>query len=661
MFSKLFYKIFFIILGELCFILPAVSQTETEENLLEGQIEATSSELLEHLEWLRHHRIDLNRTTVKRLQSLPFLSPVKAYQIVEERNKNGLFRSWSDLQKRLNFDKDFLNRLKSYLKISRRKPEKKKSLKFRWRGQKFSPRKSGYKTGAYPGSSWKNYQRINFFFSEHFHGGLLTEKDPGENKWNDHFVGYFTINRLSILKRLIIGNFSGETGQGLVLWGPYGLSKGADPLAPVKKHGKGILGFLYSNENSYFTGAAAEIGRGAFSLTMLVSHSPLDATLNPDGTVKSFFLSGLHRTQSEISKKNSLTETLYGGRVSGSWHFGTVGVTYWQNRYSRRISKNDPERYRFYFSGSQNYVGGIDYDLFLGRFNLFGEIAKSRSGWALIGNAVMDMGKTSIVVSYRYFDPRFQNPHSNSFGTSQINNDQDVYLGLKGKITPSTKISFYYDLFHRPWRTYYTPVPTNGNDFFVQAEQKLFPILTVVFRVRFRIKEIVKGGNTLSGLKKNIFFEQSHHLYRFNLIFHPSPQIRLKTRLEIVNLTTPAVSEEIVFSSREMGFLFYQNVWIRLSHHLTVSTRCIKFNTNSYNSRIYEFEDDLPGVLTIRPLYKKGTSWYILAKWKAFKTFQLSAKLSITYHSSVSEWGSGLEKIQGNIEKRFGLEGDLEF
>jgi len=56
----------------------------------------------------------------------------------------------------------------------------------------------------------------------------------------------------------------------------------------------------------------------------------------------------------------------------------------------------------------------------------------------------------------------------------------------------------------------------------------------------------------------------------------------------------------------------------------------------------------------------KGTRWYILAKWKAFKTFQLSAKLSITYHSSVSEWGSGLEKIQGNIEKGFGLEGNLE-
>ena len=130
--------------------------------------------------------------------------------------------------------------------------------------------------------------------------------------------------------------------------------------------------------------------------------------------------------------------------------------------------------------------------------------------------------------------------------------------------------------------------------------------------------------------------------------------------MEIVNITTPEVSEEFLLPSREeTGFLFYQNVWIRLLPHFILSTRWIKFNTDSYSSRIYEFEEDLPGVLTVRPLYKKGTSWYVIARWKPFKKFRLSAKFSITYHKNVSEWGSGLEKIQGNIEKRFGLEADL--
>jgi len=273
----------------------------------------------------------------------------------------------------------------------------------------------------------------------------------------------------------------------------------------------------------------------------------------------------------------------------------------------------------------------------------------------------MELGKTSIVVSCHYFDPRFQNPHSHSFGISQINNDQGIYLGLKGKITPSTKISFYYDLFRKPWRTYYIPVPTNGDDFFVQLEQKLFPTLAVTIKTRFRTKEIVEKRENPSGLKRNILVEESHHLYRLNLMFNPFSQIRLKTRLEMVDIAIPEVSGEIAFpSSREMGFLFYQNIRIRLFRHLTFSARWIKFNTNSYSSRIYEFEDDLPGVLTIRPLYKKGTRWYIIAKWKTFRTFQLSAKFSITYHSSVSEWGSGSEKIHGNIEKRFGVEAELE-
>ena len=467
MFSRSFYNIFLVVLTELCFMLPAISQTQTEENLLEGQTDATSSEFLEHLEWLRHHPIDLNKATLKTLELLNFLSPVKARQIIDERSKNGFFKSWNDFQKRLNFGKDFLKRFKSYLKISKKKPKKEGSLKLRWRRQKSLPKKSGYKSGIYYGSPWKNYKRIGFRFSNHFHGGLLSEKDPGEDKWNDHFVGYFAVDGLSILKKFLIGNFRAEVGQGLVLWGPYGLLKGADPLAPVKKRERGIVGFLYSSETGYFTGTAAEIGRGFFSLTMLVSRTPMDATLNSDGTVKSFSFSGLHRTQLEISKKDRLTENLYGGRIKGTWHFGTIGITWWHNQYSKMISKNDPQRYHFYFSGNQNYVVGVDYDLFSNRVNLFGEIARSRSGgWAFIANSIMDMGKTSIVVSYRYFDPRFQNPHSNSFGISQINNDQGIYFGLKGKITSSTNLSFYYDLFHRPWRTYYTPVPTNGDDFF---------------------------------------------------------------------------------------------------------------------------------------------------------------------------------------------------
>jgi len=661
--SKPFCNIFAVILVEFCFILPLSGQTETEETLLEGQTDAAASELLERLEWFRHHPMDLNRAALKKLESLPFLSPITARQIMDDRSRNGFFKSWSDFQKRLNFGEDFLTRLKPYLKISRKKSRKEKLLKLRWRRQKSFSIKSGYEKGVYYGSQWKNYQRINFHFSGHFHGGLLAEKDPGEKKWNDHFVGYFTAEKLSILKKLIIGNFRAEVGQGLVLWGPYGLSKGADPLSPVKKRERGIMGFHYSNENSYLTGGAAEIGKGPFSLTMLVSHTPLDAALNPDGTVKSFSLSGLHRTQSEISKKDRLTETLCGGRIKRTWSSGTIGVTYWQSRYSKKVSRNDPEHYRFYFSGNQNYVVGIDYDIFFDRFNLFGEIARSRSGgWAFIGNSVMGLGKTSIVVSCRYFDPRFQNPHSHSFGMSQINNNKGIYLGLKEKITPSTKISFYYDLFRKPWRTYYIPVPTNGDDFFVQLEQKLSHSLIVSFRTRFRTKDIIKKENTLSGLKRNILVEEFHHLYRLNLMFNPFSQIRLKTRLEMVDIAIPEVSGEIAFpSSREMGFLFYQNIRIRPLRYLTVSARWIKFKTDSYNSRIYEFEDDLPGVLTIRPLYKKGTRWCIIVRWKTFRTFQLSAKFSITYHSNVSEWGSGLEKIHGNIEKRFGLEADLRF
>jgi hypothetical protein len=644
------------------FITPLSSQTETEESLLEEQRNSTASELLEQLQSLRRRPIDLNRVTLQKLQSLPILSPVQARNIIHERSQNGLFRSWSDFQKRMDLDNDQSIHLSPYFTVSHRKPVKKTFFRLRWRHLRRLQKTSGYESGTYLGSPWKGVQRASFSCGQVLRGGLLMEKDQGEPRWNDHLVGYMECKYLPCHTRLLVGNFRVEVGQGLVLWGPYGLSKGADPVAPVKKRSRGFVGYVTSDENRYLTGGAIEIKRNSLCLTLLTSRKWQDAALNSDGTVKSLTASGLHRTESEIDKKKRLKETLFGGRITRSWSWGTAGVTGWWSRYSKEIKRTDPFRYRFDFQGDQNHVFGLDVDLFFHRLNLSGEIAKcSSSGWALIGNSILDLGNASFVVSYRRYDPNFQNPHSHSFGSDQVRNEEGFYFGLTVKITKSTQLRFYYDAFRKPWRTYYTPIPTRGDDLFVQLDKKFSPALAITLRARFRRGEKLETGTTSTGLARDLIQDRNHHLYRFVLQYRPSPRLKLRSRLETVNVSYPKIWGKISCPSHaETGLLIYQDLWIQPIPRLTITARWITFDTEAYDSRIYEFEGDLPGLLTIQPLYGKGSRWYLLLRYQTTRLLQLAAKFSSTTHEGVSSWGSGHDQLQGDTEHHLGVQVDLK-
>ena len=639
------------------------AQTETEETLLENQEDqADADELLEQLQAFRRHPIDLNRASLRTLQSLPLLSPVLARDIIQERIRGGPFRSWSDFRRRMNLDRDLWMHLRPYFVVSLKRSREEERVKLRWRHQKHSPNPSGYETGAYPGSPWKGYQRISLAPTHSLRGGLLLEKDPGETRWNDHLVGYVETTSIPGSTRLLVGDYRVEAGQGLVLWGPYGLSKGADPVAPLKKRSRGVLGYTASDENSYLRGGGAlQIETWAFHLTLLASRTSLDATINPDESVKTFSTSGFHRTDSETQQSNCTDETLYGGRIGTGGPWGSVGVTGWSSRYAKEVKKTDPTRYRFDFQGNRNHVLGLDYDFFFGRFNFCGELARSKSrGWAFIGSTIMETQKFSVVFSYRRYDPDYQNPHGQGFGTGGTQNEEGCYFGLSGKIPPKTRLSLYYDLFRKPWRTYSIPVPTRGDDLFVQLIQKCSSSLSITLRARFRRGEHLNQGTTPGGRKIDVLQDRIHRLFRFDCTYHPLSRLRLKSRIETATVRYPRTEGEITTPSHEeTGLLLYQDVSYHPTPRLRLSARWITFDTPSYDSRIYAFENDLPGVLSISPLYGNGSRWYILIRWKVLRCLQFTAKFSATYHDGVTTWGTGHDQIQGDTDRQFGIQLDL--
>ena len=109
----------------------------------------------------------------------------------------------------------------------------------------------------------------------------------------------------------------------------------------------------------------------------------------------------------------------------------------------------------------------------------------------------------------------------------------------------------------------------------------------------------------------------------------------------------------------ETGFLIFQDFQLKLPIELTLMGRLVFFQTNSYASRIYEFENDLTGVMNNLALYGTGMRWYFLLRYKIMQTINLSFKYSELYKPNENYLGSGYNLIHGNLDNRISLQIDL--
>ena len=65
---------------------------------------------------------------------------------------------------------------------------------------------------------------------------------------NDFSSYHLALYNLGIINKLVLGDYLLEFGQGLVLWSPYGLSKGADAVYPIKKRNNIIKPYTSSTD-----------------------------------------------------------------------------------------------------------------------------------------------------------------------------------------------------------------------------------------------------------------------------------------------------------------------------------------------------------------------------------------------------------------------------
>ena len=636
------------------------------EKILETAIEADeNSTAAEETILLEDSPLNLNTASAEELHRIPAISNLIASRIIERR-KHVRFTSIDELLDIEGITSESLSFIRKFVRIGRRNGSSDIDASFLDRTSTEIEERQGFINGAYPGSPVKELNRFHLSFGNYKSSlssivsdmeiGVLTEKDPGELNLAN-FSTYFTSFSVpSLATRFIVGDYQMEDAEGLLFWRASAFGKGSDVIAPTRKNGGGIHPYLSSDENSFFRGISASIGIDKVKVEVLYSNKTINATIDSLGHISAIDKSGLFRTESEQRKQNSSRETLIGCRAITFLLNGLkIGGTYYRTQFANPLvldGKNGE-------SASELWMRGIDVSFTTRTVDMFSEFAFDYANAlaAIAGITYEPDAALALTIVARNYPPAFQSIHGNAFGelSGQVQNENGVYVGIRAQPISWLSLSTYYDQFGHPQPTYLLPAPSHGNDFLALAECKLTEQYEITFR--FKRKDLPSGiyENDLYGRLIKGTISRIQQNYRLTGEFISSQSLRLSSRVEWVNINYGGIQ------NAEKGVLMSQAIkWNKFSP-LTIQARLALFETDSYDSSIYEFEDEVPGAYSNPALYGRGMRWYFILRYQIFSKICFAVKYAQTVKDGVKSMGTGNDEINGDSQSTMSMQVEVRF
>lgn len=626
-----------------------------EEQLLENILsEGEESSIADRILWLQEHPLDLNTAGKSELETIPGISSFEAGAIVDFRRAVKKLTRIDQVELIPGMSADLLERIRPFVFVSgaqERTPAP--VVRVRSRAVRDLQPRRGFMDNSFSGSSLKSYTRMGVESGQMLKAGILFEKDPGEKPSNGFTSGFVAASGILGQSRILVGDYLMETGQGLVFWRASAFGKGSETIDVSRKRSGGVVPYRSSDEFSFFRGGAAtyHVAMEGFDIHMTgaFSRRSLGATLITPDSVSGFYTAGLFRTETELGKRNLVSEEIIGSHVRLRSSGGlSVGASYLRARFDRGISPRNV----FDHGGKKIDILGIDGEVEIGTMTMFGEVARARGGDAAILGALWHPGRRmQLSAVYRNYSPGFVNYYANGFGErSDTRNERGLYLGGKFFVRKGIVLRVYLDQFMFPWSTPTIPLPVSGVDMFAETSVRFTPRFDITFRYARKQTEGTASETDPLGRSVRIVVARIQDRARVTATYHVSRSLRLKGRME---------GTEVRYRSAvpgESGLLFYYDIQFRPSQSLSLDARFAVFDTDSYDSRTYEYENDVRGVFSNPALYGKGRRWYLLSRYKLGTFVSISAKYAETYKEGVRTIGSGSSEIVGDVDNRLTLQ-----
>ena len=640
------------------------------------------SDYLEPLEALAANPLDLNKATLDDLLQLPGMTAIQANRLLYHRTTFGNLTSIYELQAIEGYSLQLIRQMLPYVSVkkvgardieaSQRFPKGPglqdilAGLEGEWmqRMTWIVENQTGYTdpdtilkdilgpdgnllgtdtslTTRYQGNPYRHYTRVRLRMGNHLSIGLVGEKDPGELfRWKpqqqqygyDFLSAHISLQHFGRIKRLIVGDYTLQMGQGLVLSRGLGFGKGAQVISGLKMPAYGARPYNSVNENQFLRGAMTTIGLGDFDLSLFASRTRRDASVQQTDTLDQEILmvgtlqtSGLHRTVSEQANRRVIGERVAGVRLAYRKGVFRSGMTHYQLRYDAPLSPSNAFYQTFAFRGDRHHLTGLDWDWVKGNINLFGEAAVDASG-AFGGTASLMSSLSATIdasVNIRHFDTDFFSPFAYVFAerAASVQNETGMYLGLRYAPDYHWEFQTYFDQYIFPWHRFRVSYPSQGFEWMAQLTYRFNRATRVYLRVRTEQTERNPNAEVQQILGSPVPIQRDQIRVHFQT--NINRVIGLRTRLEGSRFTEQGQADAY-------GWLMYQDLSWRHGFRWKLTGRFAVFNVDTYDARIYAYENDILGFFSIPAYVNRGTRWYLILNGKLGRGWEFWARVAQT-------------------------------
>jgi len=411
--------------------------------------------------------LNINRAGLRQLEAYGLMDDSCAVSIVRARDQRGEFRSKNDLLARTVIGKEQLATVEGLMTLG----GKAFSARYHVRTDRRYGSAADDDIRHYDGSPLGMTQRLSLAGGS-MTAGAMVDKDKYEPSAADlsRFYLAYRSDRLAIIG----GDFHVSSGYGLTLDTRPVFGAGFDAKAAYAGTFEGVRPAVEARENSGFRGLGMEMNGERLQIILFGAYTGLDAIVDDEGDVTRLSDSGLHRTEGEKRKDDSVTETALGGgirynqAVNGlQW---SLGISGYSARYDRPFMPELTARDRFQMTGDRSGAVGIAGGVSDRNFKSGGEISfdhDRHAAWKIVltRRDINSLNWDFCTILYHY-PADYINRLAGllSRGRSPQNRSGAAMLfGGRCNRGPVNRFKVHLEVERRPWRTYTVPTPLTGS------------------------------------------------------------------------------------------------------------------------------------------------------------------------------------------------------
>lgn len=665
------------------------------EDLLEqiarnSEDEPDYTTLLADLSFFLEHPLDLNTATYENLEKLHLLTHFQIVSLLQYIETNGPMLSVYELPLVYGFSSrlalvisPFITAIppatvadRSYPPAEKRRSDKHQLL-FRTSG--ILQQRHGFSevddstlsanpNARYTGSPIKIYARYTFESGKKIHAGFTAEKDAGEDFYRksnpygfDFYSAHIQVNDVWKFSKMIIGDFEAGAGQGLTCWS--GLAFGKSPeVINISKTNQGISPYTSVDENRFFRGVSSTYTSGRFDLTTFFSFKHIDANIVVSDTAgeeplefSSFQTSGLHSIPREIEDEKSVAETVAGANFSYRLNNGRLGLSAVSYKFDGSMTIRDEPYSAYYFNGSAGQNAGVNYSFAWKKLSIFGETGMNdRRAFGTLNGAVFSpTSMLTISMLHRMYDKKFYSLYGNAFGASSaISNERGLYTGMTFTPFPRWTVTGSVDAYTWPWlKQRVSAAPSSGYDYQLQAHYQHNENIYAYLRVQ---RDARPENSTSEDPGIDDVARKTLDRFRIHFAYKLTPVLEFQDRLELSFYNKDP--------EKQSGFMIYHDILYRPSEsRLSLTFRYCMFDTDGYESRIYQYEHDVLYAFPFMAMQDRGIRTYLNARYALNEHMDFWLKLANTFYPGKVSIGSGLGEIDGKNQTSVNFQMRLKF